>query len=64
MALLTREEAQEEAGRRFGFGTSRYVSFMASWDGLEAKGRFGREKYRMEFGRGRRAQKEHNHDYN
>ena len=64
MALLTREEAHKEAARRFGFGTSRYDSFMAGWAGLEAKGRFGREKYCREFGRGRRARREHNHDYN
>ena len=55
MALMSRQEAEREGKRRFDAGTSRYSSFMASWAGLHDKGKFGREKYRNTFGKGRRS---------
>ena len=52
--LLKKSEAEAEAERRFGVGTSRYNSFMESWRGLAEKGKYGRDKYMSSFGKSRR----------
>lgn len=52
--MLEYQAALMEAHTRFPHSPSRRRSFMESWRGLWAKGRFGRAKYRHEFGSGRR----------
>lgn len=52
--MITVEEAEEEAARRFPNSPSRARDFMRSYLGLVWKGKFGREKYRFEYGQGRR----------
>ena len=52
--MLRYATALVEAQKRFPNSPSRQLSFMEGWRGLKAKRKFGREKYREEFGCGRR----------
>lgn len=52
--MITVEEAEDEAYLRFPNSTSRARDFVRSYLGLVRKGKFGREKYRFEYGQGRR----------
>lgn len=48
-------EVIKEAARRFPSSPSRELDFVRSYLGVVRKGKFGREKYRNEYGQGRRA---------
>lgn len=52
---LTFHEAWLEARRRFPRSPSRAEDFVRSYWGVIWKGKRGREKYRVEYGQGRRA---------
>lgn len=55
MSLITMKEAEREGAKRFGICTPKYYDFMQSWLGLARKGKFGRECYLNQFGKGRRS---------
>lgn len=50
--MVTYTQAKREAELRYGQGSSRFWSFMASWEGLLKKN--GNSKAKRRFGRGRR----------
>lgn len=52
---LPLKEVKGEAIRRFPNSPSRARDFVRAYLGLVWKGKFGREKYRNEYGQGRRA---------
>lgn len=58
--MITHRQAEAEAARRFDGvpgGKARSMDFMRGAAALRGAARFGRLKYRDEFGRGRRAKR-------